>query len=57
MLRAPVVGIGKRPNGLGYWLASADGGVFVFGGAGFYGSMGGQALGRPDRRHRRISDR
>jgi len=31
----------------GTWLAAADGGVFAFGGAPFYGSMGGQRLNKP----------
>ena len=31
----------------GYWLAGADGGVFSFGDAGFYGSMGDQHLNAP----------
>ncbi|HXW82382.1 MAG TPA: hypothetical protein VEJ84_22990, partial [Acidimicrobiales bacterium] len=31
----------------GYWLVAADGGVFSFGDAGFYGSMGGKALNAP----------
>jgi hypothetical protein len=31
----------------GYWLAASDGGVFAFGDAGFFGSMGGQPLARP----------
>lgn len=30
--------------GDGYWLAATDGGVFAYGGAAFYGSMGGQRL-------------
>jgi len=30
-----------------YWLAAGDGGVFAYGGAGFYGSMGGQHLDQP----------
>jgi hypothetical protein len=29
------------PDAGGYWLVAADGGVFSFGGARFYGSMGG----------------
>ena len=31
----------------GYWSAAADGGVFAFGDAGFYGSMGGTRLAAP----------
>ncbi len=31
----------------GYWLVAADGGVFSFGNASFYGSMGGKPLNRP----------
>jgi len=31
----------------GYWEASADGGIFAFGGAQFYGSMGGTPLNAP----------
>ncbi|MEM9606699.1 MAG: CapA family protein [Actinomycetota bacterium] len=31
----------------GYWLAAADGGVFAFGDAGFFGSMGGSPLNAP----------
>jgi hypothetical protein len=34
-------------SGGGYWLAAADGGVFSFGDAQFYGSMGGTALNAP----------
>lgn len=33
--------------GTGYWMAASDGGVFAFGRAGFYGSMGGQRLAAP----------
>ncbi|NNN18569.1 MAG: CHAP domain-containing protein, partial [Acidimicrobiaceae bacterium] len=32
------------PDGKGYWLVAADGGIFTFGDATFYGSMGGQDL-------------
>jgi YVTN family beta-propeller protein len=31
----------------GYWLVGSDGGIFSFGSAQFYGSMGGMALQRP----------
>jgi hypothetical protein len=31
----------------GNWLVATDGGVFAFGGAPFYGSMGGQRLNKP----------
>jgi predicted chitinase len=34
-------------SGGGYWLVAADGGVFAFGDAGFYGSMGGKPLSQP----------
>ena len=44
---APVVGIAAEPTGLGYWLVAADGGVFSFGDAAFYGSMGGIPLNAP----------
>ena len=35
------------PSTTGYWQVAADGGVFSFGGAHFYGSMGGQKLNSP----------
>ena len=34
-------------GGHGYWLVGADGGIFSFGGAGFYGSTGSLVLQRP----------
>jgi hypothetical protein len=43
----PLVGIASTPSGQGYWQAASDGGVFAFGDAGFYGSMGGHALNKP----------
>jgi hypothetical protein len=43
-LSASAVGIASTPHGQGYWLAAADGGLFAFGDAGFYGSMGGRPL-------------
>jgi hypothetical protein len=30
------------PDGRGYWLVAADGGIFTFGDAPYYGSLGGQ---------------
>jgi hypothetical protein len=46
-LNAPIVGIASTPTGKGYWLAAADGGVFTFGDAPFYGSEGGKPLNKP----------
>ena len=46
-LAQPIVGIASTPDGKGYWLTAADGGVFSFGDATFYGSMGGQKLAQP----------
>ncbi|MGO9027429.1 MAG: beta strand repeat-containing protein [Acidimicrobiales bacterium] len=34
-------------SGKGYWLVAADGGIFAFGNAGFYGSTGGLTLNKP----------
>ena len=39
-LNEPVVGMARTHDGGGYWLVAADGGVFAFGDAGFYGSTG-----------------
>jgi hypothetical protein len=41
------VEIERTPSGLGYWIAAADGGVFSYGDARFYGSMGGEDLASP----------
>jgi len=46
-LNAPIVGAAAAPDGAGYWLVGADGGVFTFGQVGFYGSTGGQHLNAP----------
>ena len=46
-LNAPVVGMSATPDGTGYWLAAADGGVFAFGSAPFDGSMAGRPLAAP----------
>jgi SpoIID/LytB domain protein len=41
--------VGGGPSGGvgGYWLAAADGGIFAFGDAPFYGSIGGRPLNAP----------
>jgi len=46
-LTAPAVGIASTPDGGGYWLASANGGVFAFGDATFYNSLAGIRLSAP----------
>ncbi|MHB1763756.1 MAG: hypothetical protein ACYCS4_13650, partial [Acidimicrobiales bacterium] len=46
-LAAPVVGIASTPDGRGYWEVASDGGVFAFGDAQFYGSMGAKPLAAP----------
>ena len=45
-LNQPIVGA-TAPNAQSYWEVAADGGVFSFGAAHFYGSMGGQPLNAP----------
>ena len=40
-------GAPASPAGLGYWLVAADGGIFNYGDAGFYGSTGGLKLNKP----------
>ena len=45
-LNAPIVGMASTPNGGGYYLAAADGGVFSFG-VPYLGSMSGIALNKP----------
>ena len=41
------MGIAATPDGKGYWLVSADGGVFSYGDAGFHGSTGSLKLNKP----------
>ena len=41
---SPIVGIARTTSGRGYWLASADGGVFAFGDAPFFGGAGSVRL-------------
>src|SRR6202521_103177 len=47
VLNAPIVGAAAVPDGSGYWLEGADGGVFAFGQAAFYGSTGAMHLNQP----------
>ena len=46
-LAKPISGIASTANGQGYWEVAQDGGVFSFGNAPFYGSMGGKPLNAP----------
>ncbi len=41
------VAVARTPTALGGWVASADGGVYTYGDARFYGSMGGVKLNQP----------
>jgi uncharacterized delta-60 repeat protein len=45
-LNQPVTGMATDPDGRGYWLVAADGGIFAFD-APFLGSMGGVPLNQP----------
>ena len=47
MPNAPIVGMAATPDGGGYWLVGADGGVFAYGDARFYGSAGSLHLNEP----------
>ena len=44
---AHAVAVARTPTARGGWIAAADGGVFAFGDARFYGSMGGVRLNQP----------
>jgi peptidoglycan hydrolase-like protein with peptidoglycan-binding domain len=44
---SPIVGIAPTSDGKGYWLVAANGGVFSYGDAHFYGSTGGITLNKP----------
>jgi hypothetical protein len=46
-LNAPIVGMAATPDGKGYWLVAADGGIFAFGDAEFHGSMGNKHINGP----------
>ena len=49
-------GIASTPDGRGYWLVGIDGGVFAYGDAAFYGSMGEHAVNAPVAGIARTSD-
>jgi hypothetical protein len=42
-----MVGMAATPTGRGYWTVASDGGIFSFGDAAFFGSMGGKPLDQP----------
>ena len=44
---AHAVAVARTATGQGGWVAAADGGVFTYGDARFYGSMGGKRLNQP----------
>jgi len=44
---APFAAIASTSTGDGYWVAAEDGGVFAFGDAAFYGSIGSTTLNQP----------
>ena len=46
-LARPVVGMAPTRSGRGYWLVAADGGIFNYGDAKFFGSTGNVRLNRP----------
>lgn len=46
-LNGPIVSTEVTPSGRGYWMAGTDGGVFCFGDAMFFGSLGDVALNAP----------
>ncbi len=46
-LNKPLITMASTPSGQGYWLASGDGGIFTFGDANFFGSLGGIRLNEP----------
>ncbi|MEO1064369.1 MAG: hypothetical protein AAFZ07_23360 [Actinomycetota bacterium] len=47
VLNGPIIGSIATPTGAGYWMVASDGGIFAFGDAEFYGSMGGEPLNGP----------
>ena len=47
VIATPVVAMAAQPTTTGYWIGSADGSVYGFGGAPYLGSMAGTPLARP----------
>ncbi len=43
----PVVAMAAQPTATGYWISSADGSAYGFGGAPYFGSLAGVALAKP----------
>ena len=43
-LGAPVITMASTNSGAGYWLVASDGGVFNYGDAQFFGSLGGTGV-------------
>lgn len=46
-LNSPIISASQTASNNGYWLLGADGGIFSFGDAKFFGSMGGEKLNKP----------
>ncbi len=46
-LNKPIIGMIAGPSGAGYFLVASDGGIFSFGSAPFYGSLGGLPIKHP----------
>ena len=57
VLNKPVVGMAATPTGKGYWFVAADGGIFTFGDAQFFGSIGGHGPQQAGGGHGRHPDR
>ncbi len=46
-MNKPIVGMAANPDGRGYRFVASDGGIFSFGDAKFFGSMGAKPLNKP----------
>ncbi len=47
LLGSPVVDIVPSPDGMGYWLVGANGGIYTFGDVGYFGTMESSQLNAP----------